>query len=69
MTDFTDYIITAFALVFIIEGLVYAIFPDGVRKMMAKALMMEASKIRLMGAVGVGIGLGMIMILKSFHTV
>ena len=67
MTDFSDFIITAFALVFIIEGLVYALFPDGVRKMMARALMMEASKIRLMGMVAVGIGLGLILILRSFN--
>lgn len=67
MTDFTDYILTALALVFVIEGLVYALFPDGVRKMMAMALMMETSKIRLMGIIGLGIGLGLILILKSFH--
>ena len=39
MSDFGLYIITAFCLIFVIENMVYALFPDMVRKMMAIAVM------------------------------
>ncbi len=47
--DFVSFIIVALALVFIIEGLVYALFPDFVRKMMAFAITMPAPKLRMFG--------------------
>ena len=67
MTDFTDYILTALALVFVIEGLMYALFPDAVRRMMAMALMMEVPKLRRFGIGAVALGLGLIWLLKTLN--
>lgn len=49
MSDFTLYILTSLALVFVLEGMIYALFPDLVRKIMAMALMMPVSQLRLFG--------------------
>ncbi|MCB9989708.1 MAG: DUF2065 domain-containing protein [Rhodospirillales bacterium] len=49
MNDFVLYIATAIALIFVIEGLIYALFPDFVRKMMAMAVMLPVSRLRLFG--------------------
>ncbi len=49
MGDFALYIFTALALVFVIEGLIYALFPDGVRRMMALALTMPPGQLRAFG--------------------
>lgn len=67
MTDFTDYILTALALVFVIEGLMYTLFPDAVRRMMAMALMMEVPKLRRFGIGAVALGLGLIWLLKTLN--
>lgn len=57
MSDFTLYILTALALVFVIEGLMYALFPDFVRKMMAMAVMMDVRKLRFFGLIMASLGL------------
>ena len=49
MESFSTYILTAFALVFVIEGLIYAIFPDAVRRMMALAIEMPSERLRTFG--------------------
>jgi hypothetical protein len=54
--SFSTYILTAFALVFVIEGLFYALFPDQLRKMMALALSLPVSQLRLFGISAVGMG-------------
>lgn len=65
MGSFALYITTAFALIFVIEGLLYTLFPDAVRKMMALAVMMPVSRLRLFGVVMVVCGLTMVVILKA----
>lgn len=59
MAEFALYIGTALALIMVIEGLLYALFPDMVRKMMAIALMMDIGKLRRFGVImalgGVGV--------------
>lgn len=47
--DFFCYLLTATSLIFVIEGLAYAVFPDFVRKMMAIALTIPVSKLRFFG--------------------
>lgn len=64
MESFAGYILTAFALVFVIEGLVYALFPDAVKKMIAMALDMPESKLRVLGASMAGIGFCMVWVLQ-----
>lgn len=43
------YVLTATALVLVIEGLLYALFPDFVRKMMALALTLPVARLRFLG--------------------
>lgn len=51
MTGFTLYILTALSLILVIEGLLYALFPDFMRRIMATALMLPVPRLRLFGAV------------------
>jgi hypothetical protein len=47
--DFAGYLLTATALIFVIEGLLYAMFPDFVRKMMAIAITLPVQRLRFIG--------------------
>ena len=42
-------IITGLALVLVVEGLLYALFPDAIRKMMALAITTPPEQLRLYG--------------------
>lgn len=67
--NFLSYLTTSIALIFVIEGLVYALFPDFVRKMMAMAVMLPVKNLRLFGALMALGGLSLIMTLRFFlHT-
>ncbi len=66
MESFSLYILTAFALVFVIEGLIYALFPDSVRKMMAMAIQMPSEKLRLFGLVMAATGFGLVWLLQAW---
>lgn len=47
--SFSTLLLTAFALVFVIEGLLYALFPEALRKMMALALSIPLQNLRFFG--------------------
>ena len=47
--EFTLYIVTAIALVLVVEGLIYLLFPDKVRQLMAMAVMMPVKNLRMLG--------------------
>ncbi|MBI4030552.1 MAG: DUF2065 domain-containing protein [Proteobacteria bacterium] len=64
METFALYIMTAFSLIFVIEGLVYTLFPDFVRKMMAMAVMMPVPRLRLFGIVMTATGLCLIGLMR-----
>jgi hypothetical protein len=64
MGEFTLFILGALALVLVIEGLIYAIFPDQVRKMMAMAVMMPVNQLRSAGLVMALAGLTIVAILR-----
>ncbi|MCK5284596.1 MAG: DUF2065 domain-containing protein [Alphaproteobacteria bacterium] len=49
MDSFSSYILTAFALVFVIEGLIYAIFPEAMQRMIRMALEMTPDQLRTFG--------------------
>ncbi|MCB9990554.1 MAG: DUF2065 domain-containing protein [Rhodospirillales bacterium] len=66
MSDFALYITTAFALIFVIEGLLYALFPDGIRRMFALALSLPPEKLRATGLVMAALGFCMVWLLQSF---
>jgi uncharacterized protein YjeT (DUF2065 family) len=49
MGSFGAFILTALSLVFVIEGLIYALFPGAVRRMMAAALTLPPATLRKIG--------------------
>jgi uncharacterized protein YjeT (DUF2065 family) len=65
MESFGFYISTAFALMLVIEGLLYGLFPDMVRRMMALTLSLPPEKLRLFGLTMAGIGLLLIWAMKN----
>ena len=56
---------TALALAIAIEGILYALFPDGMKRMMASAFDMPSSNIRAAGLVAAVIGVGLIWMIRS----
>lgn len=66
MGDFALYLLTALSLIFIIEGLLYALFPDLVRRLMAMAVMLPVPRLRLFGAAMALSGLSLIWMLRGF---
>lgn len=55
----------AFALVLIMEGMIYALFPEAVRRMMVMVATLPTDKFRTFGAVMALLGLTLLMILQS----
>lgn len=68
MPSFTLTLLTAFSLVFVIEGLIYALFPDQVKKLMAMALSMPAQPLRMFGLLMASLGILAIYILRAFYS-
>jgi uncharacterized protein YjeT (DUF2065 family) len=60
MESFGLYIFTAIALIFVIEGLLYALFPDMMRKMMISALSLPSATLRNFGIAMVVIGFALV---------
>lgn len=67
MPPFTLALLTAFFLVFVIEGLIYALFPDQVKKLMAMALSMPTQPLRMFGLLMASLGILAIYILRAFY--
>lgn len=65
MDGFALYLLTAVSLIFVIEGLLYVLFPDLVRKLMAMAIMLPVPRLRLFGAVMAVSGLSLIWMLRG----
>lgn len=57
---FEGVLITAIALVFILEGLLPFLFPNFWRKMMTQALSLSENQLRLTGLTGMLIGLALL---------
>ena len=55
----------AFALVLVIEGLAYALFPDQLRKMMAMALRIPTDQLRMMGLFAAASGVFFIWLIQN----
>ena len=66
MSDFIIYILTAISLVFVIEGLLYLLFPDLVRRLMALAITLPQQNLRMFGLVMAGSGFSIVWILQYF---
>lgn len=55
---------TALALVLVIEGALYALFPSAMKRMMAIALDQQSSSLRTAGLVAAVIGVGVVWALR-----
>lgn len=60
-----DDLLTAFALVLVIEGGLYALFPDGMRRMMAQMQKVPESRLRMVGVIGAVVGVVGVWLLRG----
>ncbi len=56
---------TALALAIAIEGILYALFPDGMKRMMESVFDMPSSNLRAAGLVAAVVGVGLIWMIRS----
>ncbi len=61
--DYLLYIGTAFALMFIIEGLLYAVFPDQMRRVMAQLFTMPPAQLKIAGIAMIFFGVSLMYLL------
>jgi uncharacterized protein len=60
MKDFT----TALALVLVIEGVLYSLFPDGMKRLVAQVMVLPASALRVTGLLAAGLGVGAVWFIR-----
>ncbi|HEY7609313.1 MAG TPA: DUF2065 domain-containing protein [Alphaproteobacteria bacterium] len=60
-----DDLLTAVALVLVIEGGLYALFPGGMRRMMAQMQQIPENRLRTMGLIGAVIGVAAVWVLRG----
>ena len=59
------YLATAFAIVLVVEGLLYALFPRGMKRMMDKAMMLPSQSLRTAGLGAAVVGVFILWLLRS----
>jgi uncharacterized protein YjeT (DUF2065 family) len=65
MDSFLQYLLSAMALILVIEGLLYALFTDSVRRMMTLALALPPEKLKIFGFFMAGAGFIVLWILMK----
>ncbi|MEE2996440.1 MAG: DUF2065 domain-containing protein [Pseudomonadota bacterium] len=60
-----DELIVAIALILVLEGSLYALFPEGMRKMALQIERMPASLLRRAGLLAATIGVGIIWLVRN----
>ncbi|MSO75349.1 MAG: DUF2065 domain-containing protein [Alphaproteobacteria bacterium] len=60
MSDF----VTALGLVLVIEGILYALFPEGMRRMVADLLARPAETLRVGGLLAAALGLTLVWLIR-----
>lgn len=55
---------TAIALVFVIEGLLYSAFPDGMKRMVSQVTALPASALRATGLVAACLGVAAVWLIR-----
>jgi hypothetical protein len=58
-------LVIAFALVLVIEGLLYALFPEAMKRMMMTVLSMSSSSVRSSGLFTAIVGVGIVWLLRQ----
>jgi uncharacterized protein YjeT (DUF2065 family) len=57
--------LAALGLVLVIEGALYGLFPDGMKRLMAQVLEMPAAQLRWAGLIGAAFGLLIIWLVRG----
>lgn len=65
MESFSSHLLTAFALIFVIEGLLYALFPKHIQRMMAMASIFPPEKFRSFGAAMLTVGVLLVWVFQK----
>ena len=60
-----DQIMTALALILVIEGVLYALFPAGMKRMLTQVLDQPVSSLRTAGLLSAVIGVGLVWLLRG----
>jgi uncharacterized protein YjeT (DUF2065 family) len=60
-----DELITAIALILVIEGGLYALFPEGMRKMAMQVEKVSPSSLRSAGLVAATVGVGIVWLMRA----
>ena len=60
-----DELITAIALILVIEGGLYALFPEGMRKMAMQIEKVSPSSLRTVGLFAATLGVGIVWLMRS----
>jgi hypothetical protein len=60
-----SHLVTAIGLVLVIEGMLLALFPDGVRRMTAEIMARPSQSLRVGGVVSAAIGVGVIWLVRG----
>lgn len=61
-----SFALVGFGLILIVEGLIYAIFPEGMKKLLTRMIDMPVSALRSGGLVAAVIGLALLWAMKAF---
>lgn len=62
--EFTDFGV-AFGLVLVIEGTLYALFPNAMRRVMLEALSLPQGQVRIAALVTAALGLGVVWLIRA----
>ena len=58
-------LLTALALAVALEGIIYALFPEGMKRVMAMAIEQPSSSLRLAGLAAAGLGVGAVWLIRG----
>jgi len=59
-------LLTAVGLMFVLEGAAYALFPEGMRKMMARVIVLPLSQLRMAGIFFAAFGFVIVAVLRGY---
>ncbi|MBV8119616.1 MAG: DUF2065 domain-containing protein [Alphaproteobacteria bacterium] len=57
-------LLTAFALVFVIEGCLYALFPEGMKRAAVRATILPAQTLRIVGLAAACAGVALVWVVR-----
>lgn len=64
MSEFSVALVTAIGLVFVIEGVIYSLFPNGMKRMMMVALALPSSRLRSVGLTMAMVGFAIVWMVR-----